>query len=128
MRTELGTGFMRTGTLFVFLGTVLLQFLAQLSIAMLALTITRIMMPRNSYHWLIALLIYFALAFAVSLVDSGLLILFGFIEDVGHSIQNPSVIFDALGKYFAVGAVSYTVWFIGCSILSGHLVHKNLDL
>jgi hypothetical protein len=105
-----------------------LQLLAYLSIAVLSLTVTRIMMPRNSYHWLVALLIYFALSLAVGFVNSGVLMLFGLIGDIRQISENAVQAGSVLSKYLAVGAVIYFLWFIGCNTLSGRLVDKNLDL
>jgi hypothetical protein len=125
---DLGTTIPVTRMVLGFLGMYGLQLLAYLSIAVLALTVTRIMMPRNSYHWLVALLIYFALSLAVGFVNSGVLMIFGLIGDIRQISENAVQAGSVLGKYFAIGAVTYFLWFIGCNTLSGRLVDKNLDL
>ncbi|OQB22812.1 MAG: hypothetical protein BWY11_02017 [Firmicutes bacterium ADurb.Bin182] len=129
MRRGLGAGGSSAmQLLFSFTGMVGLQLSAQLSVAVLALCVTRVIIPRNSYHWLVALLMYFALALGVDLLNSGVLLMFGFYGDIMRSVQNPNTILDMLGKYFAISAVTYFVWFIGCSFFSGFLINKNLDL
>lgn len=128
IHAEIGTQASFTRMLLGFLGMYGLQLLAYISIAVLALTMTRIMMPRNSYHWLIALLIYFALTIAVGLVNSGVLMLFGFIGDIKQVADNALHVGSVIGKYFIVGAATYILWFVGCNTLSGLLVNKNLDL
>lgn len=115
------------GVVYVLL--IALQMLAQLSIAMLAVTVSRSIMPATNYSWLIALLMYFAFAIGVNLVNGILLLAFGLIGDITSSIQSGVTNAGSMiTKYFIIGAVTYTAWFAGCTMLSGRLASKNVDL
>lgn len=108
---------------------IFLQMLAQLSIAMLAVTVSRSIMPATNYGWLIALLMYFAFVIGVNLVNSILLLAFGLAGDIIQIAQNNIAdIGSIIAKYLTVGAVTYLLWFVGCTVLSGRLVNKNVDL
>lgn len=110
-----------------FLG--LFQLMAQLSIAFLAVTVSRSFMQSNSYSWLIALLMYFALALGVNVVDSVLLVAFGLVGDTLQIASDAALIGSGiLGKYFVIGAVTYSVWFVACTVISGRLVRRGIDL
>lgn len=114
--------------LLVYGGLITLQMLAQMAIAMLAVTVGRILVQGNSYNWLIALAMYFALALAVNMVDSLLMVAFGLIGDVSKLMNNADSVASFLGKYFAVGAGTYAVWFAACTTLSGRLARRRVDL
>jgi hypothetical protein len=116
------------GMLLVYAGLVALQMLAQTAIAMLAVTVGRVMVQGNSYNWLIALVMYFALAVAVNMVDSLLMVAFGLVGDVTQIMNNASDVVRFLGKYFAIGAGTYVVWFAVCTTLSGRFASRNVDL
>ena len=118
-----------TGTILGMGGLGLLQILAQLSIAVLAVTVSRSMMQSSSYNWLIALLMYFALALVVNLVDGALLLAFGITGDV-MQLSSDAVVFGSqlMTKYYLIGAVTYSAWFVGCTTLSGRLVNRGIDL
>jgi ABC-2 type transport system permease protein len=107
----------------------LLQLMAQFSIAMLAVTVSRTFMQSSSYNWLIALLMYFALALVVNVADGALLLAFGIVGDVIH-ITNDTMVLNSglLAKYFAIGAATYSVWFVVCTFISGRLVNRGIDL
>jgi hypothetical protein len=112
-----------------FAALVLLQLMAQLAIALLAVTVSRTMMQSNSYNWLIALLMYFALAAVVNLVDGALLLAFGVVGDIMHFSGGTSFLESGLlVKYVAIGVGTYAAWFIGCTLLSGRLVSHSIDL
>jgi hypothetical protein len=121
---EFGTGFLIGCG-----GLVLLELIAQLSIALLAITVSRSMMQSNSYSWLIALIMYFALALIVNIVNGVLLLVFGVIGDF-MSIANDAVVINSglFTKYFIIGAVTYTAWFAGCTVLSGCLINRGIDM
>lgn len=103
--------------------------MAQLSIAFLAVTVSRAIMRSGSYNWLIALVMYFALAMIVNMADGILLLAFGVIGDI-MSITNDTMLFNSglFVKYFIIGAVTYSAWFVGCTLLSGCLVNRGIDL
>ena len=93
------------GTIIGFGALAYLQLMAQLAIALLAVTVSRTMMQGNSYNWLIALLKYFALAAVVSLVNSVLLLAFGVVQDVLQFTGDTSLVASGLvAKYIAIGA------------------------
>lgn len=115
-----------TGMLIGIGGVALLQLLAQLSIAVLAVVISRVMVKGGNYNWLIALAMYFALAMAVGMVNGTLLSAFGLVGDVMHLVAANMGVFMA--KYFAIGAVTYIVWFFACTLVSGRLVKRGIDL
>lgn len=107
----------------------LLQIMAQLSIAILAVTVSRAMTRSSSYNWLIALLMYFALAVVVNVANGTLLLAF----DVGADMIRVARAADIIGsgfllKYFVIGAVTYSAWFTGCTLLSGRLINRGIDL
>jgi hypothetical protein len=110
-------------------GLGVLQLMAQLSIAFLAVTVSRAIMRSGSYNWLIALVMYFALAMIVNMADGILLLAFGVIGDI-MSITNDTVLFNSglFVKYFIIGAITYSAWFAGCTLLSGRLVNRGIDL
>mgnify|MGYP000510094169 CR=1 FL=1 len=114
---------------FVYVLLIFLQMLAQLSIAMLAVTVSRSIMPATNYGWLIALLMYFAFVIGVNIVNGVLLLAFGLGGDIIQIAQNNIAdIGGMIAKYLTVGAVTYLLWFVGCTVLSGRLVNKNVDL
>jgi ABC-2 type transport system permease protein len=120
----LNAGFL-TGTI----GLGVLQGMAQLSIAILAVTVSRAMTRSNSYNWLIALVMYFALAFIVNIVDSALLAAFGVFGDIMNMTDDAAVLESGLiAKYYIIGAVTYAAWFTGCTLFSGRLVKRGIDL
>jgi|AGTN01.3.fsa_nt_gi hypothetical protein len=116
--------------LLVYAGLVALEMLAQMAIAILAVTVSRAMVQGNSYNWLIALVMYFALAVGVNAVDSLVLVAFGFIGDItklmGESVS-VSAMSALLAKYFAIGAVFYAAWFAVCTFISGRIASRKLD-
>lgn len=127
MRQELGDVFLGGGAA-VFTGLVALEMFAQMAIAMLAVTVSRVMVRGSSYNWLIALAMYFALAIAVNVVDSVLMVAFGMLGDTMRLINDVSGIGAMLAKYFAIGAGVYAVWFVACTIVSGRLASRNVDM
>lgn len=121
---KFGTGFIAGSV-----GLGLFQIMAELSIAFLAVTVSRAIMRSGNYNWLIALVMYFALVMVVNLIDGMLLVTFGVIGDI-MSITNDTVLFNSglFTKYFIIGAVTYFAWFVGCTQLSGRLVNRGIDL
>jgi hypothetical protein len=114
---------------FVYVLLIVLQMLAQLSVATLAVTVGRSIMPAANYGWLIALLMYFAFAVGVNIVNGVLLLAFGLAGDIMNIIQSGiESAGSMIAKYFAIGAVTYTAWFAGCTMLSGRLASRNVDL
>ena len=107
----------------------LLQMSAQFSIAVLAVTVSRTFMQSRRYNWLIALLMYFALAMVVNMVNGALLLAFGMVNDV-MSLTNDAALISGgyLTKYFAIGAATYSVWFVVCTFISGRLINRGIDL
>ncbi len=107
----------------------LLQLMAQFSIAILAVTVSRTFMQSRRYNWLIALLMYFALAMIVNFVDGALLMAFGVVGDVIQA-SNDTMLLNSglLAKYFAIGAATYSVWFVVCTFISGRLINRGIDL
>ena len=107
----------------------LLQIMAQLSIAILAVTVSRAMMPSKSYNWLVTLLMYFALAIVVNVVDGGLLFVFGVAGDMALTDNGAGLIESGLlAKYLWIGVGTYVTWFTGCTLLSGRMVNRGIDL
>jgi hypothetical protein len=128
MQQELGNDAL-SDLLPIFALIAVLQMIAQLSIAMLAVTVSRAFMSTNSYGWLIALLMYIAFAIGVNMVNSLLLLIFGFAGDIMQMISNNAMnIGGFLVKYFAIGSIAYIAWFVGCTMLSGCLVKRGVDL
>ena len=127
IRQDLGDVFLGGGAA-VFTGLVALQMFAQMAIAMLAVTVSRVMVRGSGYNWLIALAMYFALAIAVNVVDSLLMVAFGLIGDAARVMNDVSGIGAMLAKYFAIGAGVYAVWFVACTIVSGRLASRHVDL
>ena len=80
IRQQMGDMFFG-GRLAVFTGLVALEMVAQMAIAMLAVTVSRVMVRGSGYNWLIALAMYFALAIGVNVVDSLLMVAFGLLGD-----------------------------------------------
>jgi hypothetical protein len=72
---------------------------------------------------------YFALALIVNIVNGVLLLVFGVIGDF-MSIANDAVVINSglFTKYFIIGAVTYTAWFAGCTVLSGRLINRGIDM
>ncbi len=107
----------------------LLQLMAQFSIAILAVTVSRTFMQSRRYNWLIALLMYFVLAMVVNFVDGALLLAFGVVGDV-MQVTNDAMLLNSglLAKYFAIGAATYSIWFVVCTFISGRLINRGIDL
>ena len=114
--------------LLVYTGLITLQMLAQMAIAMLAVTVGRVLVQGNRYNWLIALVMYFALALAVNMANSLLMVAFGLVGDVTHLMNNTADVTRFIGKYFAIGACTYAVWFAVCTIFAGRLAGRKVDL
>lgn len=109
-------------------GTLLLEIFAQIAIAMLALTVSRALLPGNSFNWLIALIMYFALAMVVELVDVGVLAAFGLAGDIRLLVSQAADMNRYIAKYVALGAAIYAMWSVACVTLSGRLVNRGVDL
>lgn len=130
IQQELGIGSLN-GMVLVYAGLVTLQMLAQMAIAMLAVSVSRMMVQGSGYNWLIALVMYFALAIMVNMADSLVLVAFGFIGDMTqmmHDAANANAVMGMLTKYFAISAVVYAVWFAVCTFLSGRIASRKIDL
>lgn len=128
MQQEMGLMSISTAWI-VFVLLIALQMLAQLSIAVLAVTVSRSIMPATNYGWLIALLMYFAFAIGVNIVNGVLLLAFGLAGDIMDTMHSGTMDFSyMIAKYLAVGAATYIAWFLGCTMLSGRLASKNVDL
>ncbi len=113
----------------VYVLLIALQLIAQMSIAVLAVTFSRVIMRAANYGWLVALLMYFVFAVGVNVVNGILLLAFGLAGDIISLISaSSSQIGGILGKYFLIGAFTYAAWFVGCTALSGRLASKNVDL
>jgi hypothetical protein len=104
----------------------LLQTMAQISIAILAVTVSRAVTQGSSYNWLIALLMYFALAILVNVVNGAVLIAIGAIRD--FMFIDDIIKTGLLAKYLTIGAVLYSAWFAGCTRLSGRLINRGMDI
>ena len=118
-----------SGIATVYILLIVLQIIAQMSIALLAVTFSRFLMRTANYGWLIALLMYFVFAVGVNVVNGLLLIAFGLAGDIGYLMTaSASQIGGILSKYFLIGAFTYAAWFIGCTVLSGRLASKHVDL
>lgn len=118
-----------TGVIIGTAGLGVLQVMAQLSIAILAVTVSRAMTRSSGYNWLIALVMYFALAMIVNIVDGLLLTAFGVVGDVMRMTKDEAFLSSGLlAKYFIIGIVTYAAWFTGCTMLSGRLVKRGIDL
>lgn len=109
---------------------IMLQMLAQLSIAMLAVIVSRCMLPATSYGWLITLLMYFAFALGINVVNSLLLLAFGFVGDVLSLVSQSSVanVSAFAVKYLILAAALYAAWIAGCTAFSGRLAGRRVDL
>jgi hypothetical protein len=116
------------GGLAVFTGLVALEMFAQMAIAMLAVTVSRVMVRGNGFNWLIALGMYFALAVAVNVVDSLVMVAFGLLGDTMRLVNDASGVGPVLVKYFAIGAAVYAAWFAACTVVSGRLANRHVDL
>jgi hypothetical protein len=104
----------------------LIQFMAQISIAILAVTVSRVMTQGSKYNWLIALLMYFALAVVVNMADGALLLAFGMAGDI---INWDDIIKSGFfAKYLMIGTAVYSAWLAGCTLLSGRLINRGIDL
>ncbi|HOF99941.1 MAG: hypothetical protein BWY35_02181 [Firmicutes bacterium ADurb.Bin248] len=117
-----------TGMLFTFVGLAALQMIAQMCVALLAVTVSRAMVQSNRYNWLISLAMYFALAVGINMVNGVLLVAFGFVGDVMRLIRDESHALRMLGKYFAISAGTYAVWAAACTAVSGRLAGRSIDL
>jgi hypothetical protein len=127
MRQELG-GVSLDSMLIVYAGLVALQMIAQMAIAMLAVTVSRAMVQGSGYNWLVALAMYFALAVAVNLANSIVLVACGLIQDVTRLVSDTSYVGGMLAKYFSISAAVYTVWFALCTAVSGRIAARKVDL
>ncbi len=104
-----------------------LQLIAQLSIAMLAVTVSRVLTRSSS--WIIALLMYFALVMVVNMANGVLLVAFGVIGDVMSATNDTTLLQNGImSKYFIIGALTYIAWFFGCTTVSGRLINRGIDL
>jgi hypothetical protein len=127
IRQQIGDVFVGGG-LAVFTGLVALEMFAQMAIAMLAVTVSRVMVRGNGFNWLIALGMYFALAIAVNVVDGLVMVAFGLLGDTLRIVNDVSEVGGILVKYFAIGAGVYAVWFVACTVVSGRLANRHVDL
>lgn len=117
-----------SGMLFIYGGLMVLEMFAQMAIAMLAVTVSRVMVQGNRYNWLVALAMYFALAIGVNMVNSLLLVAFGLIGDMELLMGSTAFIGQVLAKYFIIGACTYVVWAATCTAVAGRLASRNIDL
>lgn len=99
-----------------------------IALAMLALTVSRVMLPGNSFKWFVALIMYFALALAVQLADAALLAAFGLAGDI-RLLEAQTVDMGRYAlKYAALGGALYAMWSVVCVTLSGRLINRGVDL
>ncbi|MGE5495557.1 MAG: hypothetical protein ACM3S4_09690 [Burkholderiales bacterium] len=104
----------------------LLQTMAQISIAILAVTVSRAVTQGSNYNWLIALAMYFALAILVNIVNGAVLLAFGAVSDFTYI--DDVIKSGLLVKYLTIGAVLYSAWFAGLTMLSGRLINRGMDI
>jgi hypothetical protein len=71
---------------------------------------------------------YFALAIAVNVVDGLVMVAFGLLGDTLRIVNDVSEVGGILVKYFAIGAGVYAVWFVACTVVSGRLANRHVDL
>lgn len=117
------------GAFAVYTLLIVMQLIAQMAIAVLAVTFSRVILRASNYGWLVALLMYFVFGVGVNIVNSFLLVAFGLIGDITRIIPTDATQLGGIfSKYFIIGAVTYVVWFVGCTILSGRLTSKHVDL
>ena len=117
------------GAFAVYALLIVMQLIAQMAIAVLAVTFSRAILRATDYGWLVALLMYFAFGVGVNIVNGLLLVAFGLIGDIGRLIPTDVTQLGGLfSKYFLIGAVTYAAWFIGCTAVSGRLASKHVDL
>ncbi len=117
------------GVFAVYTLLIVMQLVAQMAIALLAVTFSRVILRATNYGWLVALLMYFVFGVGVNIVNGLLLVAFGLIGDIGRLIPTDATQLGGLfSKYFIIGAVTYAAWFIGCTAVSGRLASKHVDL
>ncbi len=108
---------------------IMFQLIAQMSIAVLAVTFSRVILRATNYGWLVALLMYFVFSLGVNIVNGILLLAFGLAGDIISLIPADATQLGGIfSKYFLIGAFTYGAWFVGCTALSGRLASKNVDL
>ena len=114
----------------------ILQFFNTIMLAIFAVTLTKTLLSQKSFNWLIALLMYFALAMGIETVNGLVLTGFGFVTDMISFSQDASAVTLELGdeikldiiKYILVSMGLYVIWIGAAFTGSGMLLNKRVDL
>lgn len=110
------------------IATFLVQYFANIMLAIGAITISKTLLSNKSFNWLFALLFYFVLYAILEFAMFGVLILFGFAGDIIELIKNDGNVLINTLKYLSVSGVVYLVWIFTSFFISGRLLNKRTDL
>lgn len=106
----------------------LLQYFANIMLAISAITISKTLLSNRSFNWLFALLFYFALTAILEFALFGALMLFGFAGDMIELIKNSGNVLTNAIRYLSVAGGMYLVWIFVAFFISSNLLNKRTDL
>jgi len=114
----------------------ILQYFNTIMLAITAVTVAKTLLSQKSFNWLIALLLYFALAMVVETINGLVLTGFGFVKDMIHFSSEANSMNMELGdpiklniiKYIVVSMGLYVVWIGAAFTGSSLLLNKRVDL
>ena len=114
----------------------ILQYFNTIMLAIFAVTLTKTLLSQKSFNWLIALLLYFALAMGIQTVNGLAMSVFGFAKDMISFSQDASAMNIELGdpiklniiKYIVISMGLYVVWIGAAFTGSSMLLNRRVDL
>lgn len=106
----------------------ILQYFNNIMLAVLAITLSKTILSNNNFNWLFALLFYLGLSFGLQAINSGVLVAFGFVNDMIEYAESGRDIFNEIVKYIYIGGGIYTFWIAVSTTVSSILLDKRTDL
>jgi hypothetical protein len=134
MYDEIMTGlkmvFPSTGYLFLLTITAIIQWLNNIMIAILAITLTKTLLANVKASWAISLIFYIILVTITQFVSMGVLVASGFINDM-LSFTEVTEVPDMSGfliKSVSIGGAMYFIYLSIAFFFTGMLLNKRIDI
>jgi len=111
-----------------FSGAALMQYMYNIMLVMLSITLAKTALPGKQFNAIFALLFYFGVSMAVETVNSIVLAGSGFVGDMIRAVSADNPLLINVGKYLIVGIVMYLIWMAVSYVVSSILVNRRTDL
>lgn len=122
------------GSIFVFSFTTILQWFNVITMAVMAITLTKTILSDNKYNWLISLAFFLVINIGLQFLSMGIIASFGFLKDVtrlagmeGSTGELPEI-GSIIMKFTGIMTVLYAIYISISYYVSARLLDKRIDI